>query len=99
MGELGLRVCRQSSKRCRTASNVESTIGVADGLLLLIDCPAGALAPTGRQYQNRYRFFSGQEVESLAATDVHFYIADRRRDNVKDSIIRVVPLNFRDELQ
>jgi hypothetical protein len=35
-----------------------------------------------------YRFFSGQEVESLAATDVHFYIADRRRDNVKDSTIR-----------
>ena len=35
-----------------------------------------------------YRFLSGREVESLTATDIHFYIAERRRNRIKDTTIR-----------
>jgi integrase len=35
-----------------------------------------------------YPFFSGRELESLTATDVHDYIVDRRKKAVKDATIR-----------
>jgi site-specific recombinase XerD len=35
-----------------------------------------------------YHPFTGREMESLTASDVHDYIVDRRKNDVKDATIR-----------
>ncbi len=41
-----------------------------------------------RVARHLYRFFTGRELESLAAADVHGYTAERRQAQVKDATIR-----------